>query len=106
MTLMNYIATFFAGAFLCNSLPHLASGLQGAPFPTPFARPRGIGDSSPLVNFLWGTVNLLAGVFLLSRHPVTVGLNPNFATLVAGFLVLGIQCSLHFGKVRRERLAK
>ncbi|HEY4169248.1 MAG TPA: hypothetical protein VGM96_20835 [Reyranella sp.] len=30
---MIWIALFFAGAFLCNSLPHLAAGLQRRPFP-------------------------------------------------------------------------
>ena len=51
---MHYVAAFFAGAFLCNCIPHLDCGLRGAPFPTPFAKPRGIGDSSPLINVLWG----------------------------------------------------
>ncbi len=103
---MNYLAVFFAGAFLCNCLPHLLAGLQGAPFPSPFAKPRGIGDSSPLVNFLWGSFNLLAGLALLSRHPVEIGLNLGFAILLAGFLLLGVFCSRHFGKVRQDRPAK
>jgi hypothetical protein len=42
---MIYLALFFAGAFLCNAIPHLAAGTMGMPFPTPFARPRGIGNS-------------------------------------------------------------
>jgi hypothetical protein len=103
---MNYIADFFAGAFLCNSLPHLLCGLQGAPFPSPFSKPRGVGDSSPLVNFLWGSFNLLAAIALLLWHPVGVGFNAGFAVLVVGFLGLGIHCSLHFGKVRRDRSTK
>ncbi len=106
MPLLGYLADFFAGAFLCNSLPHLASGLQGLPFPSPFSKPRGIGDSSPLVNVLWGAFNLFASVLLLSRNPVTIGLSLNFAALVAGFLALGVQLSLHFGKVRQGRLSK
>jgi hypothetical protein len=51
---MDYIASFFAGAFLCNCIPHLACGLRGETFPTPFANPRGKGPSAPMVNFLWG----------------------------------------------------
>lgn len=39
---MIYVTLFFAGVFLCNAVPHLAAGLQGQPFPTPFARPRGM----------------------------------------------------------------
>jgi hypothetical protein len=70
---MDYIAVFFAGAFLCNSLPHVTSGVSGAAFPTPFAKPSGIGNSSPLVNVLWGAANFFVGLYLLQRHPVSVG---------------------------------
>jgi hypothetical protein len=100
---MNYVALFFAGAFLCNCIPHVCSGLRGRPFPTPFAKPRGIGDSSPLANFLWGAFNFLVGICLLSRHSVAVGFNPSFITLIVGELVMGTYLSLHFGKVRRLR---
>lgn len=103
---MNYIAIFLAGAFLCNCIPHLASGLRGVPFPTPFAKPRGVGDSSPVANFLWGMFNFLIGVYLLSRHPVTVGLNLSFITPVIGALATGTYLSLHFGKVRRDKLER
>ena len=49
---MAYLWMFLAGALLCNSIPHLAAGLRGEPFPTPFGRPPGEGKSPPLVNFL------------------------------------------------------
>jgi hypothetical protein len=100
---MDYIAVFFAGAFLCNSLPHLACGLSGTPFPTPFAKPRGIGNSSPPVNFLWGSANFFVGLYLLERHPVSVGLSADFLVLLLGVLVLGTHLSMHFGKVRKAR---
>jgi len=58
------VAILFAGAFFCNCIPHLASGLRGEPFPTPFARPRGVGNSSPLANVLWGTANLAVALAL------------------------------------------
>jgi hypothetical protein len=100
---MEYVASFFAGAFLCNCIPHLACGLRGEIFPTPFAKPRGKGPSSPLLNFLWGAFNVLVGLFLLSRHPVAVDLTPEFVALTAGALAIGIYLSLHFGKVRQDR---
>jgi hypothetical protein len=98
---MIYLALFFAGAFLCNSLPHLVAGLQGQPFPSPFATPRGVGNSPPLVNFLWGLLNAVAGLVLLSLQPPTIGLNAPFIVVLAGVLVLGVFLSLHFGKVRK-----
>lgn len=100
---MHHIALLFAGAFLCNGIPHLVSGLQGRPFPTPFATPRGVGDSSPVVNFLWGALNLLIGLWLLSDHPVTIGLNLRFLALIVGALTIGLFLALHFDKVQRGR---
>ncbi|BBP77379.1 hypothetical protein CCU68_10365 [Pseudomonas gingeri NCPPB 3146 = LMG 5327] len=96
-----YIPAFLAGVFICNALPHLAAGLRGEIFPTPFARPRGKGPSSPLVNFLWGMFNLLVGLVLLSRQPVTIGDDPAFIALMAGALAIGTYLSIHFGKQRR-----
>jgi hypothetical protein len=97
---MHDIAIFFAGAFLCNSIPHLVAGLQGSPFQTPFAKPRGVGLSPPWVNVGWGVFNLVVGGLLLSSNPVEIGFNLHFAVLVAGALVLGTYLSLHFGQVR------
>jgi len=99
---MHYIALFLAGVFLCNSIPHLAAGLRGEIFPTPFAKPRGKGPSSPLVNFVWGAFNVLLGTALLARHPVAVDFNPAFIAFVAGALAIGLYLSIHFGKVRRD----
>ena len=47
-----YIAGFFAGAFLTNVVPHFVNGISGNAFPTPFANPPGQGLSSPLTNVL------------------------------------------------------
>jgi hypothetical protein len=100
---MNFIVIFFAGAFLCNCSPHACSGMMGQPFPSPFSKPMGIGDSPPLVNFIWGFFNLVVGLFLLSRYPVAIGFNANFTTLLVGILVMGLNLSTHFGKVRRGK---
>jgi hypothetical protein len=94
---------FAAGLLLCNCVPHLCAGLQGRAFPTPFAKPRGVGDSPPLVNFLWGMANLLVGLFLLVRRIDSVGPNANGAFLLGGVLVAGAYLSHHFGTVMRAR---
>ena len=100
---MIWVAWFFAGAFLCNSLPHLAAGLQGRPFPSPFAKPRGVGNSSPLVNVLWGMFNVVVGLVLLSLQPVSIGLNAPFIIVIAGALAIGVYLALHFGRVLSRR---
>jgi hypothetical protein len=100
-----HFSTFFAGAVFCNSIPHLTSALGGRPFPTPFAKPRGIGDSTPLVNLLWGFANFVAGLFLLSRHPVALGFDQNLIVLLLGSLAMGIYLALHFGNVQSNKLS-
>jgi hypothetical protein len=98
---MHIFAHFFTGAFLCNALPHLAAGLQGKAFPTPFARPRGVGLSSAVINVLWGFFNLLAGLALLTAQPVQVSLTPEFAIVCAGALALGLYLARHFANMQR-----
>jgi hypothetical protein len=101
---MSLLALFFAGAFLLNAIPHLAAGLMGQGFPTPFAKPSGIGFSSPLVNFVWGTGNLVVGLILLDRHPVPGVFSLEAGAMLAGFVLLGLYCSRHFGKVREGKV--
>ena len=63
----HYIAYFFGGAFLMNTVPHLVAGVMGSPFQTPFASPPGEGLSSSTINVLWGSFNLLVAYLLLCR---------------------------------------
>ncbi|MDR7006616.1 MULTISPECIES: hypothetical protein [Paraburkholderia] len=101
---MSFVAIFFAGAFLCNAMPHLTAGLRGEVFPSPFSTPHGKGPSSPLVNFPWGMLNALIGLALLVHHPFAPGVNVDSAALLVGVLVMGAFTSVHFGRVRREGL--
>jgi hypothetical protein len=105
MIIPHYLANFFAGMFLCNAIPHLTAGVQGDPFPTPFAKPPGIGNSSPLVNFLWSVLNLLVGVFLIWLVPISWGLHISFGLCSLGFIVMGMNLSHYFGKTRRDTSA-
>jgi hypothetical protein len=93
-----YVLEFLSGAFLANGVPHFVQGISGNWFQSPFAKPPGVGESSPLSNVLWGFGNLVAGALLLCYfRPVTcVG----WSVLWAGGLVMGIQLAVHFGKVR------
>lgn len=96
---MTYVLLVLAGALLCNCIPHIVAGLQGTFFPTPFAKPRGIGKSSPLANVLWGGSNLVAALAILRFYPVALGANLDSLALGAGAVLLGIHLSRHFGRV-------
>lgn len=67
----NYLACFFAGFFLLNTVPHLIHGISGDPFPSPFANPPGKGLSSAMVNTLWGLFNLVVGYLLFRAGKLT-----------------------------------
>ena len=62
----HFIAWFFGGAFLANTIPHLVNGILGSPFQSPFASPPGEGLSSAMVNVLWGFFNLVVGYVLVA----------------------------------------
>ncbi len=99
---MTYLLLLFAGSLFCNCIPHLVAGLQGIPFPTPFAKPRGIGNSPPIVNFLWGCSNLVVAIAIAWRRlpspePLLAGL-----MLVVGFVAIGSYLSVHFGRHRHH----
>ncbi|WP_322787962.1 hypothetical protein [Paraburkholderia nodosa] len=102
---MPYVWLFFAGAFFCNAIPHLASGLQGLPFPTPFARPRGRGDSSPIVNVVWGFVNIAIAIALGTGRLQQPATREDVVALLAGGLIMGLFLAFHFGAVQREKRA-
>jgi len=92
----NYIATFFAGVFLANVVPHFIHGVSGDPFPTPFANPPGRGLSSPLVNVIWACFNLLAGYVLLRAGKTAVKNYLSMAVLFLGILIISILSSISF----------
>ena len=104
MNPLHYVACFSAGLFVCNAIPHLTSGLRGEPLPSPFAKPPGVGNSSAMVNFLWGTSNLISGVILMSLGSLVLGLNRESAVFGIAFVILGVPMSRHFEKVRLDAL--
>lgn len=97
-----YVAHFFAGVFLANGVPHFVHGVSGNKFQSPFASPPGIGESSAIVNVVWGWFNfVIAGALVFAAFPP---LPPPIGGCVAGALgALAISLGLasHFGKVRR-----
>jgi hypothetical protein len=96
MPFVVYLAAFFAGAFLANSIPHLVKGICGDPFPTPFAKPPGRGLSSPPVNAAWGLLNLALGYWLLHPGMVAYDHPVPIALFALGFIALTMMCAVSF----------
>jgi hypothetical protein len=98
-----YVGWFFAGAFLTNAVPHIVQGISGNRFQTPFASPPGVGESSAIVNVLWGFFNLAVGGALL--YIFLPQLPPPWSLCVValiGGLLLALYCASHFSKVRNQ----
>jgi hypothetical protein len=92
----HYIACFFAGAFIANTLPHLVNGISGDRFPTPFSNPPGKGLSSPIVNVLWALFNLLVGYLLFRAGKISKGNLPALIIFFAGIIVMSVMLSISF----------
>jgi len=98
-----YLAYFFAGVFLANWVPHFVNGISGKRFQTPFASPPGVGESSPLVNVIWGMINFGIGLELI----LGVGDFVTYirhAALMAGLgaFVTAVALAWYFGRLRQS----
>ena len=96
MNWYNYIACFFARAFLANVVPHFFHGISGDRFPTPFAKPPGRGLSSPTVNVAWSWINLVAGYVLLRAGKVSTENQVTLIVFLAGVIAISTILSFRF----------
>ena len=92
----NYVACFFAGAFLANVVPHFVHGISGDRFPTPFAHPPGRGLSSPTVNVAWAWLNLIVGYVLFRAGEVSPENYASLLVLLAGIVAISTILSFSF----------
>jgi hypothetical protein len=95
-----YVAYFFGGMFLVNAVPHFVSGVCGRRFPSPFASPPGRGESSAMVNVLWGTFNLVIGYLLVFRiGEFFIRETWSVLAIGSGGLVMAVMLAANFGRV-------
>ena len=95
----HYVAYFFGGAFLANSLPHLGNGISGHAFQSPFATPPGEGLSSSTVNVVWGMFNLAIAYLLICRVGSFDPRKTDHALVLgAGFLIMSLMAARVFGR--------
>jgi len=94
-----FLAYFFGGAFLANSIPHIGNGISGRSFQSPFAKPPGKDLSSSKVNVLWGFFNL-AIAYVLICHVGSFDLHCwlHVLTVGAGMLAMALFNAYGFGR--------
>jgi hypothetical protein len=99
MDWLHLISYFFGGAFLCNAIPHLVSGVMGQPFQSPFAKPPGQGLSSSTINVMWGFFNLVVAYDLICNvGDFNLRSVADAVALGLGFLLMGLICARLFGR--------
>ncbi|HEY0161336.1 MAG TPA: hypothetical protein VGB69_01545 [Edaphobacter sp.] len=91
-----YVASFVAGAFLANVVPHFVHGISGDRFPTPFANPPGQGLSSSTVNVAWSLANLVVGYLLFRAGNVASQSPATLLAFLAGIAAISLPMSKHF----------
>ncbi len=92
----NYLAAFFAGFFLTNTVPHFVNGISGNAFPTPFATPPGKGLSSPLTNILWALFNMLVGYLLFRAGKINHKNKLVLVIFFAGIVITSVMLAMAF----------
>jgi hypothetical protein len=99
-----YLLQFVSGLFLANGVPHFVQGVSGHWFQTPFASPPGVGESSPVINVLWGFLNLAVGFALLFAFaPKGSDGVAEWSLVGLGALAMAVFLARHFGRVRSGR---
>ena len=102
---MDYLVYFAAGAFLANGIPHFVNGISGRRFQSPFAKPPGVGESSPIINVIWGLANLIVGLVLVTGVGEFIyGFSVDTLLFLIGFGLMALILSWHFGRVRNPKI--
>ena len=95
-----YLAYFFAGIFLANGVPHFVHGIAGKKFQSPFASPPGRGESSPLVNVIWGLANFIIGyVLIFGVGDFTFRFSLGLLMVALGAVLTAVALAWYFGRV-------
>ena len=97
MSITSVVRSTVGAALLVNAVPHGVSGVQGRPFPSPFADPPGVGLSSARVNVVWSAANAIAGALLLRRG---IRSRSDGVGAAVGVVAMAVTISYHFADVR------
>lgn len=92
----HYVIAFFSGMFLANAVPHFVNGVSGNPFPSPFAHPPGKGLSAPIVNVLWGLLNIVIGYLLFRYGKINSQNKISVLVFFLGIVAISIMLSIVF----------
>lgn len=96
MTMPHDLACAAGAALVINAVPHGLAEVVGKPFPSPFAKPPGVGLSGRVPNLVWSAANAAAGVALLRGRDGSV--RERAVVAVSGVLTAAA-LTAYFGKL-------
>jgi len=97
-----YLAYFIAGFFMVNGVPHFVNGISGRRFQSPFAKPPAVGESSAVVNVVWGLVNfVIAYALVWAVGDFKCGFTTDMLMVGLGALVGAVGLAWWFSRVRK-----
>lgn len=79
-----------------NAFPHLVQGICGRRFPTPFARPPGVGLSAAWVNVVWADINIAVGFAFLAGGRFSFHERGPLLATFGGLIAIGLILSFGF----------
>ncbi len=98
-----YLAYLFAGVLLANGVPHFVQGVSGRRFPSPFATPPGVGESSAVVNVVWGLINFVIGyVLIFGVGDFALGFTRASLMVGLGAAITAVALARYFGRLGRS----
>ena len=101
---MVFLSYVFSAFCFVNGIPHFFQGVCGNRFQSPFASPPGVGESSPLINVLWGAFNFLLGyIVLYIAGFFEVGQNIATYVFVLAVFASSIILAVVFGRIRNRK---
>ena len=83
------LEALLAGVFFFNAIPHLVRGICGKRHMTPFSR-----SSSPVVNAVWGWINILIGVWIMKALPCEIWTCSMYIAFGAGGFLISVSLAL------------
>ncbi|MDR2748546.1 MAG: hypothetical protein LBB10_01425 [Bifidobacteriaceae bacterium] len=86
------LASFFAGAFITNFIPHFVQGICGRQNQVPWSK-----NASAQVNVCWGTANLIIGLLIIHFTALPLAFYTVAAAILGGF-VLALRLAKAFAK--------
>ena len=97
--LIKAVVLFLSGLFLANGIPHFINGISGRNFHNPTLHRFVPNIPSPLFNVIWGLLNFVLVILLLTAAQIfKLPVQPEGILFALGFAFAAIGLSIFFNR--------